>query len=596
MSDRATSKLTSARSRGVLPMMAAFVRAYPGRSGVAVFAIFLAGLLDGLGLSTLLSMLTLATGESDGDPSLPEQLALQVAAWLGVAPSTSNLLILATVLIGMKAVLSLLANRQVGYTVAYIATDLRMALIRAVMRARWSHYQTQSVGRLSNAVATEAERASQGFLQGTLMAAQLLNSVIYIALAFAISWEAGVAAIVAGAILLGLLQVLVRTSRRAGQHQTGLLKSMLSLMTDQLSAVKPLKAMAREEHVDALLLDHSRELKRSLRRQVISKEALRALQEPLLAILVGVGFFLSLVLLDMGLAEVLVMVFLLARVVNYLAKSQRAYQQIAIDESAYWSIREAIEEAESHPEPTGGDCSVRLDRAVRFDNVSYRHPDGPEILRAQSLEIPACELTLIVGPSGSGKTTLLDIVTGLIEPDSGRIMVDDVPLTDINLYHWRRQIGYVPQDALLVSGSVAHNLTLGDESLTDDDVRRALEAADAWDFVQALPDGIHTGIGERAGRLSGGQRQRLAIARALIHQPRLLILDEATSNLDSRSEAAVLETIEHLRGKLTMLAVAHRGALASQADHIYWLANGELTPDHEAARYRTAVGEAGGSA
>jgi len=591
MSPRAPDRLTSAQSRGVLPMLTAYVRAYPGRSAVAVAAIFLAGLLDGLGLSTLLSMLTLATGESGGEPSVPEQLALQVADWLGVAPTTGNLLLLATALISLKAVLSLLANRQVGYTVAYIATDLRMALIRAVMQARWSHYQRQSVGRLSNAVATEAERASQGFMQGTLMTSQLLNSVIYIALAFAISWQAGLAAMVAGALLLGVLHVLVRISRHAGQRQTGLLRSMLSLMTDQLTAVKPLKAMAREEHVDALLLDHSRELKRSLRRQVISKEALRALQEPMLAVLVGIGFFLSLVVLEMGLAEVLLMVFLLARVVNYLAKSQRAYQQIAIDESAYWSIREAIEEARSQLEPPGGTHRVELERGIHLDGVTFQHPAGPCVLDRQSITIPARQLTLIVGPSGAGKTTLLDIITGLIEPDSGRVLIDEEPLAEMNLRHWRRQIGYVPQDALLVSESVAHNLTLGDPDLGDDDVRRALQAADAWDFVQSLPEGIHTNIGERAGRLSGGQRQRLAIARALIHRPRLLILDEATSNLDSRSEAAVLETIRHLRGKLTILAVAHRGALAALADQVFSLTNGVLTAESRVTVVNAASGE-----
>ncbi len=593
MRRQAMDRLTSARRRGALSMLAAFVRAYPGRAAVAVTAIFVAGLLDGLGLSTLLSMLTLAAGESGAEPSVPEQLALQAASWLGVPPTTLNLLALATVLIGLKAILSLAANRQVGYTVAYIATDLRMALIRAVMGARWSHYQQQSVGGLSNAVATEAERASRGFLEGTLMAAQVLNAVIYTALAFAISWHAGLGAVIAGALLLGLLQVLVRTSRRAGQRQTGLLKSMLSLMADQLGAVKPLKAMAREEHVDALLLDHSRELKRSLRRQVISKETLRALQEPLLAILVGVGFFLSLVVLEMGLAEVVLMVFLLARVVNYLAKAQRAYQHIAIDESAYWSIREAIEEAQAHPESAGGERQVVLERHVRLEGVSYRHPEGPVILDNQSLTVPARQLTLIVGPSGAGKTTLLDMVSGLVEPDAGRVLVDDVPLSDMALRHWRRQIGYVPQESLLVAASVAHNLTLGDSSLGDDDVRAALEAADAWDFVRDMPQGIHTTIGERAGRLSGGQRQRLAIARALIHRPRLLILDEATSNLDSRSEAAVLDTIRHLKGRLTILAVAHRGSLAHLADQVYTLAGGVLRAEDRDAVFAAPERDSG---
>ncbi len=582
-----TREVTSARERGTLHMLAAFVRAYPGRSAVAVVAIFVAGLLDGLGLSTLLSMLTLATGDGTEDPSIPEQVALNMTAFLGMEATTGNLLMIATVLIALKAVLTLLANRQVGYTVAYIATDLRMALIRAVMRARWRHYLQQSVGGLSNAVATEAQRASQGFQEGALMTAQTLNSLIYVGIALAISWQAGVAAMIAGILMLGLLHVLVRISRRAGQSQTGLLKSLLSLMTDQLSSVKPLKAMAREQHVDALLFDQTRQLKRALRRQVISKEALTALQEPLLAILVGIGFFFCLVVLEMQLAAVLVVLFLLARVVNYLAKAQRAYQKMAINESAYWSIMDAINAARAQPEPNSGTRRVELNREICLDKVSFSHPGGPAILDAQSLSIPARQMTLIVGPSGAGKTTLLDIVAGLVEPDSGRVLIDDVPLPEVDLRHWRRQIGYVPQESLLVSSTVAYNLTLGETGLSDEDVRRALEAADAWDFVRRMPEGIHTDIGQRAGRLSGGQRQRLAIARALIHQPRLLILDEATSNLDRRSEAAVLATIQRLKGQLAILAVAHRGPLAEQADRVYSLADGILTMVPEARSAET---------
>ena len=216
--------LTSVQSRGALPMLGGYVRAYPGRAAAAIVAILVAGLMDGLGMSMLLSMLTLATRKPDHQPSLPEQIATRAAEFLGLPPSAPVLLTLAVALICLKAVLVLLANRQVGYTVAHIATDLRLALIRAVMAARWRHYLQQSIGRLSNAVATEAHRASDAFQHGAEMTAMLLNSLIYLSIAMTISWHAGVAAAVAGAVLLVLLQSLIRISRRAGQHQTALLR------------------------------------------------------------------------------------------------------------------------------------------------------------------------------------------------------------------------------------------------------------------------------------------------------------------------------------------------------------------------------------
>ncbi len=570
--------------RGSFAVLAAFVRAYPGRSTTALGAVFIAGLLDGLGLSMLLSMLSLAAGDAKADPSLPERIALAVADKLGVAPTAPNLLLLAIGLITLKAVLSLLANRQVGYTVAHIATDLRLALIRAVMQARWRHYLQQSVGRLANAVATEAQRASEIFQYGAEMSVMVLNALIYMAIAVSISVQAGIAAAIAGGVLLALLNVLIRISRRAGQHQTELLKSLLAVMSGQLSAAKPLKAMAREDHVDALLSGQTKQLKRALRRQVVSKEALMALQEPLLAILVGSGFFLSLFYLKMPIAAVLVMLFLLARVISYLSKAQRAYQQVAVRESAYWSMAQSIEAARAQREREGGEATVLLAREVRFEDVCFGHEGDRAVADRISFTAPVNQLTVIVGPSGAGKTTLLDLLVGLLEPDSGRILVDDVPLADVNLRHWRRQIGYVPQESVLVDESVAYNLTLG-EAIGEDDIRQALRAADALEFVEAMPEGLQSRVGEGGSRLSGGQRQRLAIARALIHQPRLLILDEATSNLDPEGQAAVVETVSHLKGRLTIIAVAHQDPLIQAADRVYRMADGRLrqvagAPDH----------------
>lgn len=568
--------LVAVASRGAWPMIGAFVRAYPGRSAAALGAVFIAGLLDGLGLSMLLSMLTLATDGDAANPSLPEQVALRVAATLGLQPTAPVLLSLATVLIGLKAVLSLLANRQVGYAVAHIATDLRLALIRAVMGARWKYYLQQSVGRLSNAVATEAQRASEAFQYSAEMSAMVLNSMIYMVIALTISWQAGVAAVVAGGLMLTVLQTLIRSSRRAGQYQTRLLGTLLSAISGQLAAAKPLKAMAREDHVDALLSDQTRQLRRALRRQVISKEALTALQEPLLAIMVGIGFFLSLVVLKMPLAAVLVMLFLLARVVSYLSKGQRAFQQVVVRESAYWSLIDSIEDARAQSEPRGGTRTAQLDEGIRFDAVRFSHGDGRAILDQTSFEVPARALTVIVGPSGAGKTTLLDLVVGLLQPESGRILIDGVSLAELDLRQWRRLIGYVPQDSVMVNESVAYNLSLGETDLSDDDLREALRSADALDFVEAMSDGLQTRLGEGGSRLSGGQRQRLAIARALVHKPRLLILDEATSSLDAEAQAAVVETVSHLKGRLTMLAVAHQGQLLGAADHVYRLAGGHI--------------------
>jgi ATP-binding cassette subfamily C protein len=563
--------------RGSMRMLGVFARTYPGRSSLALVAVFVASLFEGLGMSMLLSMLALASGDGSATPSAPQRIAMNAVRAIGVSPTPLHLLIVAVVLIAMRGGMSLLANRQVGYAVAHIATDLRLTLIRAMMGARWSHYLQQSVGGLSNAVATEAQRASEAFQLGAEMAAMVLASMVYLTVAFSISPQAGIAAVLGGGVLLLTMRVLIRSSRHAGQHQTDLQRSLLTLISAQFAAAKPLKAMAREEHVDALLTDQTQQLERALRRQVISKEALTALQEPMLAIMVGIGFYLGQTALHMPMSELVVMLFMLARVVNYLAKGQKAYQQVVMRESAYWSLVHTIDVAHEQSEPQGGTQQVQFSRQLAFDQVSYAHEGGHAILAAQSWTLPARGLTLVIGPSGSGKTTLLDLVVGLRQPDAGRILVDDVSLAQINLRDWRRQIGYVPQESVMVDESVAHNLTLG-ETIPEAQIREALQAANALEFVDAMPEGLRSHVGEGGSRLSGGQRQRLALARALIHKPRLLILDEATSNLDPEAQEAILETVGRLKSHMAILAVAHQPGLTQVADHVFRLADARIVP------------------
>jgi len=180
----------------------------------------------------------------------------------------------------------------------------------------------------------------------------------------------------------------------------------------------------------------------------------------------------------------------------------------------------------------------------------------------------------LIGASGAGKTTVVDLITGLLQPTDGQILIDSASLKDCSLEAWRGMIGYVPQEVLLLHDTVLHNVTLGDPAFDQADAERALRAAEAWDFVAAMPEGLNTIVGERGGTLSGGQRQRLCIARALVRRPRLLILDEATSALDPHSEAAICDTLAALRGQMTILAVSHQTRLASIADRVLRLQDG----------------------
>ena len=563
-----------------------FASRYPLQSALMLLALLLAGIVEGFGLTALMPLLGMAFSSQPqaaalqptavtGNDAGVGQAVTRVLAIFGLEPGAGVLLLVIVVAIALKSALVLVAQKRVGYTVAQVATELRLSLLRALLISRWEYFLRQPVGSLANAMATEAMRAANAYLCGALMTANLIQALVYIVIALMISWRATLACSVASIIILFILSRLIRKARRAGVRQTEVFQSLLAHLTDSLQSIKPLKSMAREGAADAMLQTETRRLNKALRKQVFAKEALRALQEPMIIGFLALGLYVAMIYFQLSLASVTVLVFLLARLMSQMGRVQRHYQKMMISESAYWSLQEKIEEARNHHETTLGGQEPVLKRAIRMDRVSFGYEDLT-VLENASLSFPAGSFTTIVGPSGAGKTTVVDLLIGLLRPQKGEIWVDDLSLADIDIRRWRRMIGYVPQETLLLHDSVKVNVTLGDPSLKAADVERALRAAGAWDFVAAMPQGMDSSVGERGGMLSGGQRQRIAIARALVHDPALLILDEATSALDPESELAIGRTLQQLSGKLTIVAISHQPALMRTADRTYRLQNGSV--------------------
>ena len=211
-----------------------------------------------------------------------------------------------------------------------------------------------------------------------------------------------------------------------------------------------------------------------------------------------------------------------------------------------------------------------------MQDVSFKYNNQDTfVLQNISVEIKKSEFIAIVGPSGSGKSTLLDIFMGLITPTSGQVSVDGECLTKLDLNAYKAQIGFVPQESMLFDGTIKDNLNLNqvhDQSTIDE----ALKIAQVYDFIDTLPRGLETEIGEAGSNLSGGQRQRLSIARALIRKPEILILDEATSSLDGRSELLFQNAIETISSNYTLIVVAHRLSTIKKAEKIIVIDQGEL--------------------
>ncbi|GKV65427.1 MULTISPECIES: ABC transporter ATP-binding protein [Sporosarcina] len=229
-------------------------------------------------------------------------------------------------------------------------------------------------------------------------------------------------------------------------------------------------------------------------------------------------------------------------------------------------------------EPAAGESSVQPGAALTFSDVHFAYEEGKQVVNGISFTAERGTVTAFVGPSGGGKTTIFSLVERFYQPVAGEILAGDIPVNEISLSNWRGRIGYVSQESPLLSGSILDNIAYGLERRpTMENIIAAAKAANAYSFIEDMPDQFETLVGERGMKLSGGQRQRIAIARALLHDPEILLLDEATSNLDSGSETHVQEALQNLMKGRTTLIIAHRLATVLHADQLLFLEKGKIT-------------------
>jgi ATP-binding cassette, subfamily C, bacterial len=542
---------------------------------IVLACLLAASVVEGIGFASLVPLFWVVTDQGQEESSPIIDFTRDIAANLGLSLDVATLVIFFVCTLVLKSLLTLVAMRHVGYVVADFSTKLRTHLIQNLLRARWGYLVQHRVGRVASAISGQSERAGRAYYLAANFFAQSVQTIGYLIVAFVVSFPLALAAVGLGGMMAVLLHFLVRVARKAGLRQTQRTKELVSFLVDTLNNVKPLRAMAKQTAFANLLDEKAESLRKSLRSQVISDEGLKNGHEILSTICLGAGFFVAINIWQVSVIELVIVGVLLKRTTSGIAKLQQLFQKAMMVESAYLEMEELIAETAAAPERNSGRRQAIFERGCRLENVSFAHGEQ-EVLRAVSMSVPARGVTVLTGPSGAGKTTIADLILGLYQPDRGRVSLDGVPLSEIDLEGWRGLVGYVPQELALFHDTIFANVALGDLRIRKADVRHALQHAGAWEFVDALPEGMMTQVGESGAKLSGGQRQRIALARALVGEPRLLILDEVTSALDPETEWQICSRIRELAGDMAVLAITHRPAFLEIADRLYRVADGRV--------------------
>lgn len=551
-----------------------FKYVHPLHSIVVITLLFFSGLFEGFSLATLMPLINFfieSSFESTSNP--PVQLLNKILSFLSLEPSVGTLLLFLIIALTFKGMLFGAALIYAGVASAKIGMLLRKELVTSLLQANWPYFTSLPMGQVANYLSMEAARGAAIFKSLTVALSGLLQILVYVILALYISWQTAIAGMIAGCALVVFMFPLILMARRAGKYRVEMMKSLGGKIVNVIQSIKSLKAMGVESSILPQIYWYIQGIKEANKKEAVSQSILAALREPVtIGISACIVYFLwkyfTINIASMG---VLGLIFL--RLVNQGNIVIESAQQIALYESALNSVQNFTEISLSNTEKNWGNAVISEDAVdIEFQNVSFSYGKH-KIFQNVSFSIPEGKWVSIVGISGVGKTTLIDLITGLLVPDDGNILVSKQNLRDLDLKQWRNRIGYVPQDIILFNDTVRENIVLGDKNRSSEKVRKELERVSAWSFVKELPNEMDTNIGEMGGQISGGQRQRIAIARALIRSPAILILDEATASLDPQTENAICDLLKSIKGQCTIIAVSHQNALVEPADIVYEVKN-----------------------
>jgi ATP-binding cassette subfamily C protein len=531
-------------------------------------------------------------------------------AWLGADSPADTLLIGSMLLIGLFATrtLYLLANYYIqDRIIRNRQVALSHRLFAAYMAAPYEFHLRRNSAELLRNATQEVERVVSEVLNPALTV--LRQGIVMLTMVVMVLWAepllGTMALLLIGCSGFGFLWLIDTRIKRAGELEQKMRGEQYRTVNESLSVFKELRVMGREAGF-IRRFHHCAETMATPQRW---RDTARRATWPSMEFLVVTGLLVVMVVMIQSGRDLSTLMPTLALFTVALGRlkgcatefvsgftqvryNQASVEVVANDLTELQAVATSLPKAEIEP------LSLKPDSVLEFSHITFRYlPERPPVLHDVSLRIPRGSCVGFVGPTGSGKSTILDLMMGVLHPDDGQILLDGDDL-EPRLRSWRACIGYIPQQITLLDDSVAGNIALGvpPERRDRAAIETAVDAAQLRDTVAALPQGLDTKVGERGVRLSGGQRQRIAIARALYHQPEILIMDEGTSSLDAETERAVVDSVHALKGERTILMVAHRLSTVRECDTILYVRDGrveaqgtydELRANHEGFRRLT---------
>ncbi|SFL10869.1 ATP-binding cassette, subfamily C [Paenibacillus sp. 1_12] len=544
----------------------------------------LVSLLEGIGILLLIPMISISgivnvdMGSNPASPifeylhNIPETIGL---------PLILGLYILLVVLQSLFQQNVTLRNLKI---MIRFTNHIRLETYDALLKANWSFFINKRKSDLIHVLTDELGRVVNGthlFLQ---FATSIIFTLIQIGIALWLSTHITLFVLFAGLVLAYFSRHFIKKSRMLGNRTSEIARSYLGGITDHFNGIKDIKSNTLEESRYNWLKIWCGKIEQEQLSYNKLKNNSQLFYKVASSILIALLIFISVKLFQAQPGQLLLIILIFSRLWPRITGIQSNLEQLAASIPAFKSLLalqeecnkaveiQNVEQAYKHVKP------LTIERGIECTNMYFRYhtDESPFTLQDINVQIPANRMTAIVGRSGAGKSTLIDILMGLMQPANGQVFIDGSPLTSKNLLSYRRAISYVPQDPFLFNGSIRENLLMIEPNASEEQMWEALQFSASAEFVRRLPQKLDTLIGDRGVRLSGGERQRLVLARAILRQPSILVLDEATSSLDSENEEKIQEALDRLKGKMTIIVIAHRLSTIRNADQVIVLDKGKI--------------------
>lgn len=552
------------------------LKRYPFESLVTVLLLLLSGVLEGMSITLIVPLMSTLTKESES-VSFLEAVTGKVLGAVGITPELGPMLVLLVAVVSVAALVKFISGVQIGLVTTRIAKNLRFALIEAIFRARWGYSSQMSPGRVNAALGIETESAASIYTITGKMIASAWQAVVGLVIAGAISISVTIGGLGFGILTALLFATFITRTRIVAQIRKDAMEVLSTRIVEFISSLKAIKAMGDEDRFLAMLASRTETIRNACARLAIYERAVNVLPEPVAALALAIMLYAYVGMFSGSLETAMALAVLFSRSATAIRTMQRAYQSLVRQEPSHLFVLKMIAGAEAAAEQFDGRRKPQFRQSITLRDLTvvYDGASRPALERV-SLRLPSTGLVTIAGPSGAGKSTLVNAIAGIESPTAGALLIDNAPLYEFDMAQWRQTIGYVPQETFLFPDSVRENVSLMAVNITEQAIVTALREAEAWKFVEALPRGIETELGQAGSKLSGGERQRISLARALVRKPRLLILDEPTAALDDATELEVCHTLQNISAHILVLVISHKQALADAANIIVQLADGKL--------------------